>query len=285
MLALKFSTLMYPSTHPSLFYTPNLSLLRPPHRLWKFYCSLDSCMVAPGKSMELQQLALPPPNTHTPATLPTLTTASANLQIHNEAAKFRYRSGNQFNCGKLTIRTPYGCVGHGGHYHSQSPEAFFSHMPGVKVVIPRRCGPWALRRCYAGHHSRFLLPTTLVSIFCYLFDCFCVALFLCFSVLLHLCSCSVLPLVFILMFPCFSVCLLPCLFFVCLLVCLFVPPPGPSLHSFSWLVCVTAVSNQPFCHYGSPIQAKGLLLGSIRDDNPVIFFEPKYMYRTASKSH
>ncbi|KAK9125147.1 hypothetical protein Scep_013993 [Stephania cephalantha] len=58
-------------------------------------------------------------------------------QIVNEAAKFRYRSGSQFNCGGLTIRAPYGAVGHGGHYHSQSPEAFFCHVPGLKVVIPR----------------------------------------------------------------------------------------------------------------------------------------------------
>ncbi|KAG8062241.1 hypothetical protein GUJ93_ZPchr0003g17183 [Zizania palustris] len=57
--------------------------------------------------------------------------------IVNEAAKFRYRSGNEFNCGGLTIRSPYGAVGHGGHYHSQSPEAFFCHVPGLKVVIPR----------------------------------------------------------------------------------------------------------------------------------------------------
>lgn len=34
----------------------------------------------------------------------------------------------------LTIRAPYGAVGHGGHYHSQSPEAFFCHVPGIKVV-------------------------------------------------------------------------------------------------------------------------------------------------------
>ncbi|KAL8546722.1 hypothetical protein ACS0TY_006445 [Phlomoides rotata] len=88
--------------------------------------------------------------------------------IVNEAAKFRYRSGNQFNCGGLTIRTPYGAVGHGGHYHSQSPEAFFCHVPGIKVVIPR-----------------------------------------------------------------------------------------------------------------SPQQAKGLLLSSIRDPNPVVFFEPKWLYRLA----
>lgn len=58
-------------------------------------------------------------------------------QIVNEAAKFRYRSGNQFECGKLTIRSPYGAVGHGAHYHSQSPEAYFAHTPGLVVAIPR----------------------------------------------------------------------------------------------------------------------------------------------------
>ena len=58
-------------------------------------------------------------------------------QLVNEAAKFRYRSGNQFDCGGLTIRTPCGAVGHGGHYHSQSPEAYFCHTPGLKVVMPR----------------------------------------------------------------------------------------------------------------------------------------------------
>lgn len=52
----------------------------------------------------------------------------------NEAAKYRYRSGNQFNVGGLTIRAPYGAVGHGGHYHSQSPEAYFAHTPGLKVL-------------------------------------------------------------------------------------------------------------------------------------------------------
>lgn len=35
----------------------------------------------------------------------------------------------------LTIRAPYGAVGHGGHYHSQSPEAFFCHVPGIKVYF------------------------------------------------------------------------------------------------------------------------------------------------------
>lgn len=58
-------------------------------------------------------------------------------QIVNEAAKFRYRSGNQFNVGGLTIRTPYGGGIAGGHYHSQSPEAYFTQVAGLKVVVPR----------------------------------------------------------------------------------------------------------------------------------------------------
>lgn len=89
-------------------------------------------------------------------------------QIVNEAAKYRYRSGGQFDVGSLTIRAPYGAVGHGALYHSQSPEAYFAHTPGLKVVMP-----------------------------------------------------------------------------------------------------------------SNPIEAKGLLLASIRDPNPVVFFEPKGMYRTS----
>ncbi|KAG9294572.1 hypothetical protein G9A89_008051 [Geosiphon pyriformis] len=89
-------------------------------------------------------------------------------QLVNEAAKYRYRSGGMFNVGGLTVRSPSSAVGHGGHYHSQSPEAYFAHTAGLKVVIPR-----------------------------------------------------------------------------------------------------------------SPIQAKGLLLASIRDRNPVVFFEPKILYRSS----
>lgn len=58
-------------------------------------------------------------------------------QIVNEMAKFRYRSGNQWDCGGVTVRTPCGAVGHGGHYHSQSPEAYLAHTPGIVVVMPR----------------------------------------------------------------------------------------------------------------------------------------------------
>ena len=57
-------------------------------------------------------------------------------QICNEAAKFRHRSGGEFDVGGLTIRAPANAVGHGGHYHSQSPEAYFAHTPGLKVVYP-----------------------------------------------------------------------------------------------------------------------------------------------------
>ena len=58
-------------------------------------------------------------------------------QIVNELAKFRYRSGNQWQAGGVTIRAPCGSVGHGGHYHSQSPEAYLAHTPGLVVVMPR----------------------------------------------------------------------------------------------------------------------------------------------------
>jgi 2-oxoisovalerate dehydrogenase E1 component beta subunit len=56
-------------------------------------------------------------------------------QIVSEAAKMRYRSGGEYTV-PLTIRTPIGGGIRGGHYHSQSPEAYFAHTPGLKVVVP-----------------------------------------------------------------------------------------------------------------------------------------------------
>lgn len=56
-------------------------------------------------------------------------------QIVNEAAKFYYRSGGQWNV-PMVIRAPYGGGVSGALYHSQSVEAFFAHVPGLKVVIP-----------------------------------------------------------------------------------------------------------------------------------------------------
>lgn len=56
-------------------------------------------------------------------------------QIVSEAAKFRYRSGGEYTC-PLVIRTPVGGGIKGGAYHSQSPEALFVHVAGLKVVCP-----------------------------------------------------------------------------------------------------------------------------------------------------
>jgi len=56
-------------------------------------------------------------------------------QIISEAAKLRYRSAGDFSC-PIVIRAPYGGGGSGGLYHSQSMEALFTHIPGLKVVAP-----------------------------------------------------------------------------------------------------------------------------------------------------
>jgi len=56
-------------------------------------------------------------------------------QIVSELAKMRYRSGGEYGA-PVVIRTPYGGGIKGGHYHSQSTEAYFTHTAGLKVVIP-----------------------------------------------------------------------------------------------------------------------------------------------------
>lgn len=56
-------------------------------------------------------------------------------QIVEEAARMRYRSNNDFHV-PLVIRAPIGGGIHGALYHSQSVEAFFAHVPGVKVAVP-----------------------------------------------------------------------------------------------------------------------------------------------------
>ena len=56
-------------------------------------------------------------------------------QIISEAAKMRYRSNNDWQC-PLVVRAPYGGGVHGALYHSQSVEALFYHVPGLKVVMP-----------------------------------------------------------------------------------------------------------------------------------------------------
>ena len=56
-------------------------------------------------------------------------------QIVQEAARLRYRSNGDFTC-PIVIRAPYGAGVHGGLYHSQSVEALFAHVPGLKIVLP-----------------------------------------------------------------------------------------------------------------------------------------------------
>jgi 2-oxoisovalerate dehydrogenase E1 component subunit beta len=56
-------------------------------------------------------------------------------QLVNEAAKIRYRTGGDWGC-PLVVRAPTGAVYPGGPYHSQSVEAYYAHVPGLKVVLP-----------------------------------------------------------------------------------------------------------------------------------------------------
>ena len=56
-------------------------------------------------------------------------------QIVGDAARVRYGTGGDV-CVPMVVRTPYGGGVRGGLFHSQSPEAFFAHAPGLKVVTP-----------------------------------------------------------------------------------------------------------------------------------------------------
>jgi 2-oxoisovalerate dehydrogenase E1 component beta subunit len=61
--------------------------------------------------------------------------APAMNQIIEEAARFCYRTAGDFNL-PMVIRAPWGGGVHGALYHSQSIEATFAHIPGLKVVAP-----------------------------------------------------------------------------------------------------------------------------------------------------
>lgn len=56
-------------------------------------------------------------------------------QLVSEAARLRYRSNGEF-WAPITVRAPYGGGIFGGQTHSQSPEALFAHVTGLKTVIP-----------------------------------------------------------------------------------------------------------------------------------------------------
>ena len=56
-------------------------------------------------------------------------------QMVSEVARMRYRSNGDFGL-PMVVRTPWGGGVHGALYHSQSIEAFYGHVPGIKVVVP-----------------------------------------------------------------------------------------------------------------------------------------------------
>ncbi|GGE37251.1 alpha-ketoacid dehydrogenase subunit beta [Actibacterium pelagium] len=56
-------------------------------------------------------------------------------QISQEASRIRYRSNGDFTC-PMVIRMPTGGGIFGGETHSQSPEALFTHVSGLKTVLP-----------------------------------------------------------------------------------------------------------------------------------------------------
>src|SRR5215471_17667417 len=60
-------------------------------------------------------------------------------QVVSELARLRYRTAGEFSA-PVTVRTPCGGGIRGGQTHSQSPEAIFTHVSGIKVVMP--CNPY-----------------------------------------------------------------------------------------------------------------------------------------------
>ncbi|HTK81450.1 MAG TPA: thiamine pyrophosphate-dependent enzyme [Bacteroidota bacterium] len=59
----------------------------------------------------------------------------AFMQLRDEVAMLRFRSNNQWSC-PMVVRVAVGGYIHGGLYHSQSIDGFFTHIPGLRVVMP-----------------------------------------------------------------------------------------------------------------------------------------------------
>lgn len=59
----------------------------------------------------------------------------AFMQLRDEVAMLRFRSNNDWSC-PMVVRVAVGGYIHGGLYHSQSIDGFFTHIPGLRVVMP-----------------------------------------------------------------------------------------------------------------------------------------------------
>ncbi len=66
-----------------------------------------------------------------------ITSIRPSISWSRKPRGLRYRSAGDF-CAPMTVRTPYGGGIFGGQTHSQSPEAIFTHVSGLKTVIPAK---------------------------------------------------------------------------------------------------------------------------------------------------
>jgi 2-oxoisovalerate dehydrogenase E1 component beta subunit len=88
-------------------------------------------------------------------------------QVLNHAGRMRYRTRGRLAC-PLVIRTPCGAGIHAPEHHSESPEAMFAHIPGIRVVYPsspRRAYGLLLAAIRDPDTVIFLEPTRLYRLF------------------------------------------------------------------------------------------------------------------------
>ena len=88
-------------------------------------------------------------------------------QILNHAGRMRHRTRGRLSC-PLVLRTPCGAGIHAPEHHSESPEAMFAHIPGIRVVYPsspRRAYGLLLAAIRDPDPVVFLEPTRLYRLF------------------------------------------------------------------------------------------------------------------------